>query len=96
MLSGDEVEKIAWLARLALSAEEKASFAARINSVLDYVQVLRKIPVEHIEPMSHVHGVTNAFRPDVVGPHLPIEAVIKAAPEHAGRFIKVPLIVTGE
>lgn len=50
MLSKKEVEKIAELARLGLSDEEKNKFAEDLSLVLGYVNKLSEVNVEKIEP----------------------------------------------
>jgi aspartyl/glutamyl-tRNA(Asn/Gln) amidotransferase C subunit len=93
MLSKEEVYKIAKLACLNLSEDEVSALQRELNSILGYIEQLKKIDVRGIEPMSHVHGSTNVFREDAVQESLPFEAVEQNIPETSGRFIKVPIII---
>ena len=43
MLTREEVEHIAMLARLGLTEEEKATFEAQLSSILDYMQALSEV-----------------------------------------------------
>jgi aspartyl-tRNA(Asn)/glutamyl-tRNA(Gln) amidotransferase subunit C len=68
MVSEDEVKKIAKLARLEIAPEFVPVITGHLNSILGYVARLNEVDTSGIEPMSHVHGSTNVFRPDVVHP----------------------------
>lgn len=93
MVSEDEVKKLAQLARLEISDQGVAKVASKLSSILDYINQLKEVDVSGIEPMSHVHGVTNVMRADENKDSLSIEDLKKMAPEMNGRFIKVPLVV---
>jgi aspartyl-tRNA(Asn)/glutamyl-tRNA(Gln) amidotransferase subunit C len=54
------------------------------------------VDVSGVEPMAHALPLQNVLREDVVEPSLPIEEVLKNAPEVDGRFFKVPKIIGGE
>lgn len=94
MLSDDDVRKIARLAHLTLSDQEVEQYRQQLSSILDYIRALEKIDVSKVEAMSHVHGVTNVMRDDQVDPR-PLDTMeaMKNAPDHSGRFFRVPLIV---
>jgi aspartyl-tRNA(Asn)/glutamyl-tRNA(Gln) amidotransferase subunit C len=93
MLNDDEVRKIAKLANLTLTEDEVKQYGQQLSSILEYVQALEKIDVKGVEPMSHVHGITNVMREDVVEPSLDTMQAMQGAPDHSGRFFRVPLIV---
>ena len=93
MVSEDEVKKLAQLARLEISDQQVLKVAPKLSSILDYINQLKEVNVEGIEPMSHVHGVSNVMRPDENKESLAIEELKQIAPEMNGRFIKVPLVV---
>ena len=96
MLSRELVLKIARLARLHLSDDEVPVLAKELDGIFQFVRQLEKIDVSEIEPMSHVHGVTNVFRDDAVVAPLSVEETLKNAPDSSGRFIRVPIIVGQE
>ena len=96
VLSKEEIIKIAKLARLTVSEEAASNLTKEINSILGYVKQLDEIDVSSIEPMSHVHGSTNIFRPDIPKASFGIENLLDIVPDASGRFIKVPIIVDQE
>lgn len=93
MISDSEIRKLATLARLSVTQDELASYERDLNCILDYVKMLQNVDVKEIEPMSHVHGVSNVFREDEVEESLPLEQALSNAPEDHGRFFKTPLII---
>ena len=93
MVSEDDVKKLAQLARLEISGQATTKVASKLSSILEYINQLKEVDVSGIEPMSHVHGVTNVMRVDETKESLSIEELKQMAPEMNGRFIKVPLVV---
>ncbi len=93
MLSIEEVEHVALLARLELNPEEVRLYQEQLSKILDYAQKLEELDTENIAPMAHVLPLQNVFRADEVGTHLDQELVLANAPERAGEFFKVPKIV---
>lgn len=88
-----EVEHIARLARLDLSEEEKEMFAEQLTDIVDYVEKLKELDVDKVEPTCHIEEMTNRFRKDRPGEELSKEKATANAPEsEAGQF-RVPLVV---
>lgn len=78
-----DVEKIAHLARLALSADEIATYQKQLSAVLDYAAMLNELDLSGIEPTAHAVAQRNIMRDDVVEPSLPVEDVLYNAAETA-------------
>lgn len=93
MLSPEDVQKVATLARLKLSEDELQQVARQLGDVLDYVEVLNDVDVSDVEPMAHVADVANAFRNDEVRPGLPREESLSNAPKTDGKYFLVPQIL---
>ena len=92
--SRGDVERVARLARLELSAEEKDLFARQLAGILAYAEQIQRVPTEGIEPTSHA-GNAAALRDDELQPCLPRDASLAAAPDGdavAGLF-KVPRVL---
>ena len=92
--SRGDVERVARLARLALSAEEQDLFAAQLAGILAYAEQIQRVPTEGVEPTSHA-GDAAMLRDDEVRPSLPREVSLAAAPDGdptAGLF-KVPRVL---
>ncbi|MCO5100660.1 MAG: Asp-tRNA(Asn)/Glu-tRNA(Gln) amidotransferase subunit GatC [Burkholderiaceae bacterium] len=64
-LSRDEVQRIATLARIALTDDELDRTAAQLGAVLELFERLRAIDTAGVEPMTHPHDQTLRLREDV-------------------------------
>ena len=60
------------------------------------MEVLNKVDIDGIEPLSHVHGITNVFREDKTEELLTSEKALSNVPDKSGTFIKVPIIIDQE
>jgi len=92
-----DVEKIADLARLYFSDEEMEAFAAQFQRILDYIEQLKRVNVDSIEPTSHVSLTEDfekhMFREDEVKPSLPVEESLANAPDSASGHFRVPKVL---
>ena len=88
-----DVAYVAQLARLELTAEEKARLEGQLASVLEYVDQLRKLNVDGIEPTAHAIPMVNVFREDKNRPGIPLELALKNAPQRMNDLFVVPKVV---
>ncbi len=95
-ISLDQVRHVAKLARLDLSEDQVRKYASQLEPILEYVAKINEVGMSGIEPMAHVLPLKNVLREDVVEPSLPLEEVLKNAPEIDGPFFKVPKIIGGD
>ena len=95
-LTLDDVKHVAKLARLALSDIELQRLTGQLESILDYVDQLRRADVSGVEPMAHALPLHNVLREDVIEPSLPLEQVLANAPDTDGPFFKVPKVLGGD
>jgi aspartyl-tRNA(Asn)/glutamyl-tRNA(Gln) amidotransferase subunit C len=89
----DEVKHVANLARLAITEEEAEKFSKQLDDIISFAEQLNELDTDHVEPTSHVLDMKNIFREDVAKPGLPVEEVVKNAPDHENGQIKVPAII---
>jgi aspartyl-tRNA(Asn)/glutamyl-tRNA(Gln) amidotransferase subunit C len=68
MISEDDIEKLASLARLELKDSMRAIMAGQVNSILEYVRQLGEVNTSDVPPMSHTNASTNVMRADEVVP----------------------------
>ena len=87
------VEYVAELAKLHLNDEEKELMAADLSKVLEYMDVLNSLDTSDVEPVTHVFGVENVFREDIVQASYDREEILKNALESADGCFKVPQTV---
>jgi aspartyl-tRNA(Asn)/glutamyl-tRNA(Gln) amidotransferase subunit C len=65
-LSRHEVESIAHLARLEISAEEIPAYVDNLSRIIDFVQQLERADTQGVAPMAHPLNMTQPLREDVV------------------------------
>ena len=99
-ITKEEVEKIAVLASLDLTASEKESFTAQLSSIVTYIDKLNQLDTSNVEPMSHctvtqTETASGSYgdRGDTVVPSLGQDAVLKNAPDPERGYFRVPKVI---
>ncbi len=92
----DQVRDVARLARLDLPADRLGKLTGQLESILEYVAKIGQVDTAGVEPTAHALPLHNVLRDDVVGPSLPLEAVLRNAPDTEGPFFKVPKVLGGD
>jgi aspartyl-tRNA(Asn)/glutamyl-tRNA(Gln) amidotransferase subunit C len=93
MITREDVEHVAELARLELTAAEKEQFITQLNHILTYFEKLNELDTTDVEPTAQVIPMSNVFRDDAVQPSLDRTKVLQNAPEESHFFFKVPRII---
>jgi aspartyl-tRNA(Asn)/glutamyl-tRNA(Gln) amidotransferase subunit C len=90
-----DVERVAKLAMLPLTDDEKKLFASQLSSILSYVAKLNEVDTTNVEPTAQVTGLTNVFREDEVDTTriLSQNEALKNAPASYNGFVKVKVII---
>lgn len=63
-LDPTDVEKIAHLARLAVSDEEKDRYATDLSRILDLVEQMNAVETDRVTPMAHPLHMAQRLRAD--------------------------------
>jgi len=87
------IDRIAQLARLALTPEEKIKFSAQLVDVLANIEKLSQVDVTGVEPTAHAFPVYNVWADDVAQAGLSIEDALRNAPAQREHMIVVPKVV---
>ena len=87
------IDHVANLARLALTPEEKATFAEQLGNVLHHIEQLSKVDVTGIEPTAHAFAVSNVWQEDVPQNALTVDQALRNAPEQRDNMVVVPKVV---
>ncbi len=88
-----DIEKVARLARLELSEEEKVTFGNQLEQILTYMEQLNRLDTTGVEPTSHAIPVHNVFREDETRPSFSQEEVLSISPDQEDGHFKVPRII---
>ena len=94
----EDVERVAELAHLELTADETQSMLRDLNQILDYVAQLNELDTRSVQPLAQVSelegvGGESALRSDAVRPSLDRDLVMPEAPETDEVFFKVPKVI---
>ena len=88
-LTDADVEHVAALARLGLSADEKERMRDQLSTILGHINALAELDTAAIPPTAQVISLSNVWRDDDVRPSLPQAAVLANAPRTADGFFEV-------
>ncbi|MGQ9719918.1 MAG: Asp-tRNA(Asn)/Glu-tRNA(Gln) amidotransferase subunit GatC [Candidatus Jordarchaeum sp.] len=92
-ISKNQIEHVAWLARIELTEDEKKAFTKQLNEILNYFKKIDEIDTSDIAPTFHVLDLVNVLRDDKVKPSLSKTDALKNAPHKEDSFIKAPKIL---
>ena len=92
-LTRDDVEKVAYLARLELTPAEIDRATDQLGDMLDHFDDIDALDLDDVEPMNQPYPLVNVMRADVVEPGLDRHDVLAGAPDaEDGRFRVPPVI----
>ncbi len=92
-LTLEEVEHIASLARLELTAEEKERYRQQLSAILDYARRLQEVDTTGIPPTSSVLPARSRLREDRVEPSLTPAELLRNAPHAEKDQFRVPPVI---
>lgn len=94
-LSKADVEHIAHLARLHLSAADKEKYRAQLSAILEHVSALQRLDTTDVEPARG--GIRpdygSRLRPDEPGEPMRREDLLKNAPQQEDNQFRVPPVL---
>lgn len=95
MLSKEETQHIARLARLGLSDEEITKYQKDLSDILGYVDKLKQADVGNASPFTHSVRVVNVLRPDAKTQISKdnLEKLTKQMPQTRNNYLKVKAIL---
>lgn len=92
-ISLEQVKHVAHLARLAITEEEAEKFTKQLADIIEFAEQLNELDTTSVEPTSHVLDMKNVLREDIAKKGLPVEEVLKNAPDHKDGQFRVPSIL---
>ncbi len=94
MITPAEIEKLATLARIKLTEDDKISLVKEFDSILSYIDQLKKVDVK-MDAEGRVGAVKNVMRPDVSEDSTAEEreTLLNEAPHREGDFVAVKKII---
>jgi len=89
----ETVRHIARLARVRIEESEEEALAKELGGILDWVEALRSVDTEGVEPMTSAVATELRLRRDVVDDGKDPERVLQNAPARVAAFYSVPKVV---
>ena len=92
-LDKTEIDKIAWLARLQVTAAESEKLAGQLGNILELVEQMNSADTEGVEPLAHPLELSARLRMDEVSEENQRETFQKIAPEVEDGHYLVPKVI---
>ena len=96
-ITESDIEKIAQLAHLEITDNERKMFAPQISEIITYVEQLDAIDTSAVEPalggLTAAGEQTKASREDEVQPSLGQKVALDQAPDPAAGHFRVPKVL---
>jgi aspartyl-tRNA(Asn)/glutamyl-tRNA(Gln) amidotransferase subunit C len=105
-VSEKDVDYVAALAHLDLTADERTRMVRDLNSILSYIDTMNELDTSNVAPMAQTadrfgtdarkqgsERVAYVLREDATRPSLPHEVALANAPEKDGSYFKVPKVI---
>lgn len=87
------LDKIAHLARLDFDEKDADKMMADMTAIVNWVEKLKEVDTEGVEPLTTMSFEVNVLREDIVGPHLPHDEALRNAPAKDDQFFRVPKVL---
>ena len=92
-LDESEIQHIAHLARLRLTDEEAAQYTHQLAAILSYMDKLRELSVEGVEPTAHPLPLRNVLAEDEPVEPFDADQALQNAPSHRDAYFAVPKVL---
>ncbi len=90
LITKEQVEHIAWLARIKVTEDEKDKFTTLFNDILEYFREIDAVDTSDVETTFHTIELKNVLREDVVRPSLSQKDAFQNVPKKEKNFVKAP------
>ncbi|OYW75341.1 MAG: aspartyl/glutamyl-tRNA(Asn/Gln) amidotransferase subunit C [Verrucomicrobia bacterium 12-59-8] len=88
-----DIQHVAKLARLTLSAEEATRYESQLGGILNYIDTLTRYDLDGVEPTAHAMPVYDVLRADDPRPGLTQEQALSNAPKRIADQIQIPQVI---
>ena len=92
-LNQQTIQNLSWLARLKLPAEREGKILNDLQSILDWVEQLKEVDIDGVEPLVSVTDGIAPMREDKVTEGDQQADLMANAPESVQGFYVVPKVV---
>ena len=92
-IDNSTVKKVAKLARIEINEEEETTLIAELNNILGWVDELKQVNTENVEPMLSVFNESMPMREDKAESNFDNTQILNNSPESSSGFFVVPKVV---
>lgn len=93
MVDKKTVERVLALARIEVAGEQKDYLAGQVAKILDYIDKLKELDVENVEPLRGMHVEQGLTRADQVKPVDCRQDILANAALTESGYIKIPKVI---
>ena len=87
------LDKIAHLSRLEFDEKDAEKMMKDMTAIVDWVEKLKEVNTDGVEPLTTMSSEVNVLRDDVVGEHLSHERALRNAPKKDSDYFRVPKVL---
>ncbi len=87
------VKYVANLARIKITSQQESSLEEQLSKIIGYIDKLKELNVEGVEPSRGAHITRDVFREDKVISSDCQEEILKNSPSREGDYFKVPKVI---
>lgn len=92
-LDMNTVDRVAELARLSLSEQEREAMLGDMRDMLKFASVILDADTDGVTPMEHILPLKNVLREDICKAELDRDALIAAAPDTCDGYVRVLTVI---
>ena len=92
-IDNSTVKKVAKLARIEINEEEETTLITELNNILGWVDELKQVNTDSVEPMLSVFNESMQMREDQAESNFDNGQILDNSPESNAGFFVVPKVV---
>lgn len=96
MITREEIQHAAALAKIELEQADFDHFSEEIQTIIQMVEELQQVDTEGVEPTFYGNALMDVYREDVAHLRGNTEELLANAPEREGDYICVPEMIESE
>ena len=92
-LTGEDIKRIARLARVAVSVQETETIRRELSNIFQLIETMQAVDTTNITPMSHSQGMVQRLRDDYVTEFDQRDLFQSVAPQVKAGLYLVPKVI---
>ena len=92
-INDETVDKLANLAKLEFSAEEKESIKKDLSSIITWIDKLNELDTSNVEPLIYMSNEIDVLRKDEVNNSVSHDDALLNAPKKDSDYFRVPKVL---